>query len=139
MRSSLLFSPKEAGAGPTQTYLLSSSTWTPIEWNSLRLLFSVSESEIVSTWGQDWGSQWQGLDRGQDQGHKPALWETGEQKLRRQAHGPMLQRQSAGTRKETQEVRGVKLATPLHSPGEVMFPGQATRAWGWHCSCQPCR
>lgn len=81
MRSSLLFSPKEAGAGPTQTYLLSSSTWTPIEWNSLRLLFSVSESEIVSTWGQDWGSQWQGLDRGQDQGHKPALWETGEQKL----------------------------------------------------------
>lgn len=31
-----------------------------MEWNSLRLLFSVSESEIVSTWWQGWGVSRQG-------------------------------------------------------------------------------
>lgn len=47
--------PQQSLGSPTVTYLLSSSTCTPMEWNSLRLLFSVSESEIVSTWWQGGG------------------------------------------------------------------------------------
>lgn len=56
--------PKAARGTLTTTYRLSSSTCTPMEWNSLRLLFSVSESEIVSTWWQAGRSQRLRLPKG---------------------------------------------------------------------------
>lgn len=37
---------------PAAWYLLSSSTCTPMEWNSLWLRLSVSESEMASTCGE---------------------------------------------------------------------------------------
>lgn len=52
-----------------------------MEWNSLRLLFSVSESEIVSTWWQSWGVSGGGETRDANpfQRERPATFDTPSQ------------------------------------------------------------
>lgn len=93
-----------------------------MEWNSLRLLFSVSESEIVSTWRQ--GSR-ESVARAR-QGTQALPKQRSEQRPSPEPMGKLC-KDNLPQQEETQEVRGI-VATSRGDGSTISDEGVG---WGW--------